>query len=80
MMPIIFSLVTLHVYFTASLYNPSIESLCFSMAESQRLESFTIPSMAPILFICRMARKRRPRVGSFNFGNKLKSCGLMSGL
>ena len=64
-----------------------IENGC---AESQWLGSIIIPSKTPLLFICQIARvltvgsssrkEKHPHIGSFNFGNKSKSGGLMSGL
>ena len=74
-----------------SIDNFSIKSLCFSMTEFQHLGSIIIPSKTPLLFICLIAwvssvesssreEKHHQHIGSFNFGNKSKSGGLMSGL
>ena len=61
------------------------------MTESQHLGSIILTSKTPLLFICRIAmvtsvesssreEKRRPYIGSLNFGNKSESGGLMPGL
>ena len=81
----------MHIFFTnifislrLYVHNPSVQSPCFSMTESQRLGSIIIASKTPLLFICRIAQvpsveissreeKRSPPIGSFNFGNKSKS-------
>ena len=65
-----------------------VQSPCFSMIESQRFGSIIIPSKTWLLLMYRIVNvvrkvfqgKKWPRVGSFNFGNKSKSGGLMSGL
>ena len=41
---------------TLSVHNPSVQSPCFSMTESQPLGSIVIPSKTPLLFMCRITR------------------------